>query len=177
MNNCDERGSHLIPLIAAVQATSRDVLELGSGFFSTPILINLLLKTKRHFVSIEQDPQWWEKFNGYNSAEVHVLHAVDVIKKLKVIKGFKWSVAFIDHEMTETLELSKYEERKSAARYLADKAEVLVVHDTEHGYFAGDTQWQEWTECFKYRWIYRVVTPETTVLSDTINVESFIKEI
>ena len=54
-----EYGTHTRLLWAAAKATQGDILEMGTGAFSTPMLHNL---TGRSLVSAETDSAWLSKF-------------------------------------------------------------------------------------------------------------------
>ena len=57
-----EFGTHTRLLWAAAKATQGDVLEMGTGAFSTPMLHNLTASAGRRLVSAETDSAWLSKF-------------------------------------------------------------------------------------------------------------------
>jgi hypothetical protein len=77
--------------------------------------------------------------------------------------GDRYGTVFVDN--------SPASQRLPMIQRFADKAECLVVHDTE------DKQYdiEEELNKFKYRYDYTKVTPHTTVVSN-VNDLTFIKE-
>ena len=57
-----EFGTHTRLLWAAAKASQGDVLEMGTGAFSTPMLHNLTGSAGRNLVSAETDSAWLSKF-------------------------------------------------------------------------------------------------------------------
>lgn len=57
-----EFGTHTRLLWAAAKASQGDILEMGTGAFSTPMLHNLTGETGRNLVSAETDSGWLSKF-------------------------------------------------------------------------------------------------------------------
>ena len=57
-----EFGTHARLLWAAAKATQGDILEMGTGAFSTPMLHNLTGSAGRSLVSAETDSVWLSKF-------------------------------------------------------------------------------------------------------------------
>ena len=57
-----EFGTHMRLLWAAAKASKGDVLEMGTGAFSTPMLHNLTASAGRRLVSAETDSAWLSKF-------------------------------------------------------------------------------------------------------------------
>ena len=57
-----EFGTHARLLWAAAKATQGDILEMGTGAFSTPMLHNLTASADRGLVSAETDSAWLSKF-------------------------------------------------------------------------------------------------------------------
>ena len=57
-----EFGTHTRLLWAAAKASQGDILEMGTGAFSTPMLHDLTESTGRQLVSAETDSAWLSKF-------------------------------------------------------------------------------------------------------------------
>ena len=57
-----EFGTHTRLLWAAAKASQGDILEMGTGAFSTPMLHNLTGSAGRSLVSAETDSAWLSKF-------------------------------------------------------------------------------------------------------------------
>lgn len=117
-------GSHLPALLACVMATEGPVLELGMGYFSTPIL-HAICHPDRHLVSFESDAKFAAMFADFTK-EYHELKLG--WETLRTLYDEPWSVVLVDHE--------KAGRRASdAARFT--QVDFLVVHDAQHP--AGDS--------------------------------------
>ena len=156
-------GSHLSALVAALLATDGPVLELGCGFFSTPMLHAMCEHDGRRLVSIETSPEYFgtmlERY-GSDGHELYYVHqhepfALSSIPKLADV--LVWAVVLVDQE--------SYHQRALDIDYLADKAEYLVVHDAENP--IGDNLFDDFSTCL---WLqgYGIV-PDTAVVSNLRN--------
>lgn len=146
--------SHFPLLINSFMHTSGDVLELGMGLYSTPLLHWLCADTGRRLVSYENDP----KYMKLNDAFAGVNHSVNFIENwddARIEK--KWGLAFIDHAPADR--------RAADVIRLADLAQIIVVHDTEprrEGYY----QYSRMYKYFRYRYDYLKSRPNTSALSN-----------
>ena len=70
-------GTHLPLLLTAVTVTTGDVIELGTGWYSTPNLHDLLANTSRNLFSADTDSLWLSKFERFRSPQ-HILRYVHV---------------------------------------------------------------------------------------------------
>lgn len=151
-------GTHMPMLIKAMQATTGPVLELGCGFNSTPFLFWLCKDQNRKFVSYENDQGWIDKV-GYPVEYVADWDKTD-------IDNIHWSVVFMDHRPGER--------RPVDAVRLKDKADFIILHDSEpmldkfYGY-------EKIYPLFTYRFDYTKFLPHTTVLSNSIDIEKYLK--
>jgi hypothetical protein len=161
---CNGYGTH-IPLLASVVATAPrgDVLELGVGHFSSPLLSFLCKTMGRKLYSFEEKAEWLKNVEDLEAPhhELHVstdpydwMPAVDEL----AVKHF--AVIFIDHGRTN-------QDRMAALRHLADRADFIVVHDTVNTWFAGV---DDVLDSFKFRYDYCAMTPVTTVVSNVHDV-------
>jgi len=136
--------------------TKGPVLELGSGFNSTPFLFWLCWDQKRKFVSYDNDLAWIAK------VDYPVIYIDDWNKT--DIDNTHWSVAIIDSRPGER--------RPIDAARLKDKADFIILHDSEpvndkyYGY-------EKIYPLFKYRFNYTKVLPNTTVLSNFFDIEKY----
>lgn len=127
-------GSNAIPLVVASLVTSGDLLELGMGSFSTPLLHRLAVDTGKQVVSIDTDINWVNNFVPYNKTMNHKVfcwQSFDQIeKKLGIEETKLWGIVLVDH-INAT-------QRAFDAKIYANKAEIVLVHDAEktveHGY-------------------------------------------
>lgn len=147
-------GSHIPVLTKLIPVTTGDILEMGTGWYSTPFLHWMCMEQGRKLVSYENDKQYFDIFKDAKN-ESHSITFVDAWAKA-VIKR-EWGVAFVDFR-------PKLERRK-AVRDLANLAKFIIIHDTDprsekfYGYSAI-------YPLFKYRYDYTKFIPHTTVLSN-----------
>jgi len=154
-----EYATHFVLLAGAVHL-SRDmgpVLELGMGYYSTPLL-HRLCGNDRHLVSADTNADWYGRFAGFASPS-HELHLVKSWPSWQVIESRHWAVAFVDCQPGEG--------RAEVVRRLRPQARFVVVHDTETDYDTGaDYKLEPVFAEFRYRNDYRFLRPYTTVVSD-----------
>lgn len=147
-------GSFQPILIKIMQMTRGDVLELGMGNFSTPLLHNLCLDMGRNLVSYENDKKYYDMHVHFHKPH-HKLHFVEDWDKIDLNQ--EWSVAFVDH--------SPAKRRRVEIRRLVNNAEYVLVHDTQP---EDDKFYRQSAmfELYKYRYDYTKIKPHTTVLSN-----------
>jgi len=115
-------GSHLAPLMGCLGATVGDILEIGIGHFSTPVLHSYALASRRMLVSVEEDPEWFHMFRGrYECSEHKFLHGryAELVPELA---KQEWGVAFIDNSPGG-------QRRADDFSSLISKSKLVVVHD------------------------------------------------
>ncbi len=137
------------------------VLELGAGTGSTPPLHEVALAMRRPVVTLESDRAWFDQFvnlRSENHAVVHVPSWTDLDGP--TIRSFPYTVAFVDHTPTR---------RVTDIRWLAKKARVVVVHDTE----SLDYGYEEIFGLFRWGTTYKGHTPWTSVFSNFIDVSGW----
>lgn len=158
--------SHLAVLLAAVDQTTGDVLEVGGGEFSTPALHGAIegdqdaIACERTLVTVEPNARWREKLLGYACA----WHKIAASCPMAFVELLDWGVIFLDQEPRR--------ERAPMLEALRDVVvDFVVVHDTED-LNAKAYGWGESLFGWTYTWhspekiIARVATPRTTVLSN-----------
>jgi hypothetical protein len=156
--NAEPAATHLIPLAKAWDMTSGDVLELGTGYFSTLFLHWLATTYGRHVYSFESSAGgWYDRAKKHESRYHHIIHC-DNWDMADIDRH--WGMAFVDH--------SPDERRHVEIKRLKDCADLIVVHDTEperndsYGYAAV-------LDLFKYRYDYKKILPWTSILSNFID--------
>ena len=149
-------------LIKIMQITSGDVLELGMGFFSTPLLHWLCFDMGRNLVSYEHHKAYF-KMQRHFHKPWHKIYFVEDWDKIDIDKP--WSVALIDHN---------HKRRREEAKKLANCAEYILIHDSqpEDDRFYGLLSIYKH---FKYRYDYKKDKPWTTVLSNFVNLKEVLK--
>lgn len=114
----DPYGSHLPALVTCVMATTGPVLELGMGYFSTPILHEICKAQGRRLVSTESDAGFAPVFADF-AADFHALK-VYPHELPDSLFSEPWSVVLIDHS---------FERRRAADGARFKDAEFIVAHD------------------------------------------------
>lgn len=154
-------GSHLPLLIKAMNISRGPVLELGTGMFSTPVLHWLCIDQGRKLSSYENFRQYYELIKQFETAAHKVVYVEDW--KALDIESTHWGVVFLDHH-------PKGRRGKEAMR-LADRADYIVVHDTDRE--GNPFHLNEAYPLFKYRYTWDRQSPHSTVLSNFNNLKHF----
>jgi len=157
-------GTHITPLIAAVLETEGDVIELGMGDYSTPLLHEIVkyqrsVGINRNLFSYENHREWLNNFIDLENA----YHHITFVNKWENISLIKCSVVFIDHAPAERriIDIERW-------RHHAD---IIVVHDTDKLKYYG---YEPILSSFKYRNTYERYAKSTTIVSDRININNVI---
>jgi hypothetical protein len=140
-------GTH-VPALAATVAVARSglVLELGAGYFSTPLLRAMCAAMGRELVTLDTDREWAEKIGG-----VQVIDDWSAIDALPA--DLEIAVVFVDGSS----------HRLECIRAVGLIAEFVVVHDSfNEGYIPG---MEELLNSFPYRTDYTDLVPATSVVS------------
>ncbi len=161
----DQYSTH-VPVVAAVMlmAPAGDVLELGAGGYSTPILHVMCKMQSRKLVTIESNEVWLGSLSGYASELHAMIHAREPANH-PAIKSRRWAVAFVDNGK---------DERKPCLDILVDNCDILIVHDTEPAQAKLYNYEPFLSQRFKSR-VDLVTRPwincHTSVLSNTVNLD------
>ena len=148
-------GTHLPALIAAVLYLNGDVVEMGSGHFSTPILHEILKNTNRKLYTYDHDAKWLDNFLYLETKN----HTLKLVQNWDDIIIPKCDILFIDHAPA-------LQRQKDIIKYKTTP--IIVVHDTEDKTYKYDFS------SFKYKYIYDVYKIRTTLISNSINVTNII---
>lgn len=137
--------------------TTGDVLELGTGMFSTPVLHWLCVPDKRTLVSYESHRKFYDIAKQY-SDEFHTVNFTENFDEIDIEKP--WDVVFVDHEAKR---------RSREAIRVANCAKFVILHDTcwrdEKHY-----HYQEAYPYYKYFYQFHLARPKTTLLSNFVDV-------
>lgn len=134
--------------------TEGPVMELGSGFFSTPLLHWLCLGRK--LVTYESDPEFYNFAKKFRSRN----HGVLLVKTFDEIDfDTHWSVALVDHSPKRPLR------RGDDIIKLKNSVDYIILHDSEpqeEKHYGYDRVWEH----FKYRYDWDKCLHHVTVLSN-----------
>jgi hypothetical protein len=159
-----EYGSHIAPMcrvFTEMKKYNGKCLELGCGFFSTPLLHELC--ADRVLVTIDQDEGWLKQFYHFSSLR-HMLSLTTSWDDLPEY-NMEWDIVLVDQFPLES--------RKVSVSKLADKAKIIMVHDTED--FWGDVYgYRDCLTNFKYLIEYDGHPIRTTIISNFIDVTKWI---
>ena len=181
--------SHYAILAAAVAATGGPILELGCGESSTPMLHYMAIAQAREILSVDTDPKWLDKYAGYKcdrhrfeivtpkpdenlSLQLRMEKAWREWRGLEHISGSHrgwgtWGVAFVDCAPGEV--------RHELMIRLAERATIVVAHDSETDYEAGGNyQYAKAVPHFRFVSEWRRWRPYTLVCSNYV--ATFIEE-
>jgi hypothetical protein len=144
-----------------VNRTEGDILELGSGIFSTPYLHWACYANKRKLVTYDNSPEYIGLMQQYAN-DYHQVISLDDFADADIEKF--WSIAFVDHDPAFR--------RGVEAGRLANYAQFVVLHDSDPRNDAS-YNYPEIYPLYKYRWDFTEVRPNTTILSNFVNLEDF----
>lgn len=119
---CIKWGSHLAPLMACLACTDGDVLELGVGHFSTPVLSAYCRAARRKLVSVEDDHGWLAKFKDRYECSGHRFLTGDYGKLVPELAKEQWGVTLIDNSPGG-------KRRAEDFKSLISSSKFVVVHD------------------------------------------------
>jgi hypothetical protein len=153
--------SHIPVLMKLVKETNGPILELGIGPSSTPYLYWTCFPNKRKLVSYENSEGYIRYFKDTKS-DFHELNLISDWDKLDT--GGTWDIVFVDH--------SPDERRYIEARRFAQTARYVVLHDSNPEN-DGLYKYSEIYPLFKYRFDYKDAHPNTTVLSNFVDLSNF----
>lgn len=152
-------GSHMPVLMRLMEMTEGDVLELGTGMYSTPFLHYACMLQGRHLVSYENNPEYFNTYKDYN-CPWHEVIFVDDFNKAGIRR--KWGFAFIDTNPEEI--------RKDLALKIANWARVIALHDSNAN-VDNVTHYSEIRPLFRKYFDYTGQSPHTLVLSNFKNTD------
>src|SRR3990167_4525588 len=154
--------THLGALIACMNRTDGDFLELGMGLFSTPYLHYACTVSKRKLLSLENDKGWARHFKDSNfihflySNEYHQIELVDNYEQSPLINK-KWDVVLVDQTPDSS--------RKETVKKLANLAKYIIIHDSNEQH-EKNYHYSEIYPLFKYKRVWDLDDRHATVLSN-----------
>ena len=159
--------THIPLLVRAFTLSEGDVLELGTGYFSTAILKWLCEMSDRTLYSYETGWSWYERAIR-KPVPFHKVFKIDNWDEANLERH--WGLAFIDH--------SPAKRRHIEVKRLAYLADYIVMHDTnpEHDYVNSRKgyRYSKIWPLFKYRYDFTKYYPSTSVVSNFYSLEKFV---
>lgn len=142
----DDWGSHVPALAAAVANTTGNMLELGCGDYSTPLIH--ALRGERFVLSAEHDAKWLERFANLHQPGAHHVIPVPDWDAFLVSQGVAerpWGLIICDH--------APGDRRAPDLRALANLGEVVLAHDTDASCYGWGDVWRVFSWVYTYqRW-------------------------
>jgi hypothetical protein len=157
--------SHLPVLMEVMRRTTGDVLELGPGVFSTPVLHWLCETQGRNLLSVENDAKWSWFCRQYYETDLHKHLLVKNWDDAKEAIDKPWDVVLVDH--------SPSERRVIEIALLKDRAKYLVLHDANPEKDASDYHYSTIYPLFKYKYLFTGAEHNVALLSNFIDLKGF----
>jgi len=143
----------------ALESTKGEVVEMGMGHGSTPLLHDYCGERKRELFSFEHNQSWLNKFSELKSDT----HTHTFVENWNIVKDTRLypSVVFIDH--------APGERRKEDIVNFKDIDGIVVIHDTEP---AADYGYQMRQHFGKFKYVVEVKTEGAwaSAMSNTVDV-------
>jgi len=161
MKNLITYGTHLPVLVRAITDTmATEIMELGGGLSSTPLLNQFAMSSLAHIKTYENNPDFFELIKEFDSDE----HDVNFIENWDEIPLWVVDVLFVDHAPAERriIDIERFK----------DAAKVIVVHDFEKKKYYG---YDKIIPLFKYVTEYKYYPKTTGVLSNFVDVTKWFK--
>jgi hypothetical protein len=115
--------THQPLLIWALNHSKGDIVELGIGHYSTPIISAVSHRDGRNALSLEDNKEWLKNYSNKETA----IHRFSEVKywpdTISEIAQKQWGMVFVDQE--------DHAMRLEAVRQLKPKCEWLVMHDSD----------------------------------------------
>ena len=148
-----------VPLLTRIFTLSKgDVLEVGTGYFSTLILKWLAELSHRNVYSYENREYWYKKAKRNQSQYLKLFFCPDQdYNSAPFERDQRYGLIFVDSWPNG--------KRIEVIKRLANMGDYIVIHDTNED---GDKSYhysQIW-DLFKYRYDFNLYYPPTTVVSN-----------
>lgn len=175
--------THQRLLVGAALRTKGPILELGVGWYSTPLLHEIARAMGRPLWTVDNNMDWLGQFMGLADEELeqgfyHDLKLVGWWGELfdgTVSSAYR---PFPDHFGLVFVDQGQPCEREYAVRGLIDRADVFVLHDTEESFAYGYDRLLGTSRrkakgqggLFEYQWTDKSQKAWTTVASNSVDV-------
>lgn len=144
--------THLPVLLACLEHAKGNILEFGSGWYSTPMIHAYSIGSGRYARSLEYKSAWYEQLKPhFHDGQNHDYRLVT--EGLGQFNDVRWGVCLIDNEIPDRL---------PALMAVRNFANYILIHDTETSAYGI----QDAIDTFPYKYRYDKLVPNTTVVSD-----------
>lgn len=163
----DGYSTHNEALAYAFGMTAGPVVELGAGWYSTPLLHGMCEAAARDLYTVESDAEWLASFRPWMRTWHQLV--LDPAMRIPVASP---GVVFVDHDMYPGKPGHDGPSRGDSIRMARDAgATIVVVHDTEPktgGWDISDNARGQGDalEGWAYRRDWRALEPWTAAVSD-----------
>ena len=157
--------THLPVLMKVMNNTSGDVLELGPGVFSTPVLHWMCESQRRNLLTVENDAKWSWFCRQFFESKLHKHLLVRNWNDAKEAIDKEWDVVLVDH--------SPSERRVVEIALLANKAKYLVLHDADPGKDVTDYHYSTIYPLFKHKYLFTEADHNVALLSNFVDLKDF----
>lgn len=142
--------THMGVLVKVLLASDGDVVEMGTGPASTPLLHWVCKDMNRRLISYENNTEFYNYARQYRSR----LHRIIFVKDWDEVDAKTHrSVVFIDHAPSER--------RQVDAIRFKNSADYIIIHDTQAESVYANV-WQH----FKYIYTWRQCRPWVSIVSN-----------
>jgi hypothetical protein len=142
----DPYSTHLEALVQSACSTKGDILELGCGFYSTPVLSAIARTMGKSLVIMARDPKWHSQFRNYGIVIPESWDDPDFTGS--------WGTVLLDNE-----QLTR--DRLEHIPALCKVAEQIVVHDADR--MSRLERWKQYTAGMRQQW-FKKQKPWTVIL-------------
>ena len=124
--------THQLPLVLLSEITNGNILELGTGDNSTPLLHSIAKSSNRKLTSVEDSKEFISKFINLKN-DNHEFILIDStleawMLKIDELSKSTWSIIFVDQGVLEDIWRPA---RNYAVKKLVDSCEYIIVHDAD----------------------------------------------
>jgi hypothetical protein len=143
----DPYATHLEALVYAALINNEDILELGCGHYSTPVLHSICKNKNKKLHIIASNNDWLNQFKNFGECEL-----INNWKDYNFTG--KYGMVFLDNE-----QLTK--DRIMLIPKIMQITNVLVVHDADK--MVNNPNWKNFTEQYEQIW-FKKYNPHTVIL-------------
>ena len=140
----DAYSTHIEALVNAALYTEGDILELGCGDYSTPVLSSIAKRLGVKLFVKSSSPDWANKYTSLADVEIVDWETWKPVGK--------YGLVFLDNEQYTS-------ERIKLLPMLAKVSKVIVMHDADAAMTAPD--YEDLTSHFKFSTLYSIHKPYT----------------